>query len=253
MSWIRSLAYVAMLVVVAASCAYMPLGQALWFEDLSVGGSVTTGDFPDEWDRSSLQVDDEGVACEPEIRLWATVTNVGDEDMAGPTTATLWHSEKGGPKKGAQVAGVEIVIEPLPAGETVEISIAPPVDAGGEPLYGRFWFVVAQRPEHPSPNDVWSDEVRYDASTCASGAGADAEALPAEGTPLPEAISPTPGETADAIDHTPAAPGVTPTSAGDVTPTPTLAPSEPPPDAAPTEPPAAEPTQAPPTEPPPAP
>lgn len=253
------LAYAILLCVVVAACAFTPLGYAVWFEDLKIHGDMTTAEeFPQEWDKSSLEVTAEGVYCNETVTLWAEVTNVGDEGMAGPTTAVLWYSEHGGPQKGAQVAGVEVEVPALPAGESVEITVPVPVDAEGTPVYGQYWIVVYQRPEHPSEQEVWSEGIILDKKTCPQPDELLVDTLTEEVTPLPdELLTPMPESTdiidhevdspdvtptqVDSIDHDVDSPDMTPTPMPEVIPPPEESPTSPPPESTPAAPPEATP------------
>lgn len=210
-SFVDALAYVVLLIIVLAACAYMPLGYGVWFEDLTAGGDVITGEFPEEWDQSSLQIDAQGLYCDGDVRFWVTVTNIG-EDMTGQTTAILWRSESSNSDEGAAVEGSEIVIGPLLAAESVELVALPPGAEGGT-VYGHYWFLASQRPGHPDPTTLWSEVILLDETACLATvtptptptetppeetptetpAETDPTPTPTEGTPL-ETLTETPSE-----------------------------------------------------------
>lgn len=208
------LGYAVLLCVVVAACAFTPLGYAVWFEDLKLHGDVTTAEeFPQEWDKSSLEVTGEGVYCDEAVTLGATVANAGDEDMAGPTTAILWYSEHGGPQKGAQVEGVEAEVPALPSGESVQITLPVPADGEGKPVFGQYWIIVYQRPGHPGTGETRSEGIKIDKKTCPVPDELLLDALTEEATAPPdEPPSPTP-EPRDVSEREIDAPDLTPTPA----------------------------------------
>ncbi|UCC87765.1 MAG: hypothetical protein JSV81_00250, partial [Anaerolineales bacterium] len=112
----------------------------------------------DVWDRSGLGFTGQGIDCEGEVTVWASVMNSGDRAMAGPTDWELWYALSGSPKLGQMVAREE-----LPPLDTLQEYLLSKVPLEGA---GNYAFKVYQRPGHPGGNDVWTDAIAFDPQLC---------------------------------------------------------------------------------------
>jgi TasA anchoring/assembly protein len=110
------------------------------------------------WDKSGLEFIDQGFACEEGGTIWAKVTNLGDEAMAGPTDWELWFAASGPPKSGELMATGEV-----PALDVGQEHLVSEATVGGS---GRYIYKAYQRPGHPGENALWSGAIVFDASQC---------------------------------------------------------------------------------------
>lgn len=127
----------------------------------SIETHFSAGTWDEGWDRSSLEVIDQGWSCESGGTLWVTVLNSGDGAMRRPVGVHLWYAPQGNPKR----VGTMLSTSALPAlgpGDSATINAAPSEG------FGKYMFAVEQRPGHPGSDLIWSESIKYDETLCGS-------------------------------------------------------------------------------------
>lgn len=104
------------------------------------------------WDRSSLTEKGQGGDC---LEIYGIFKNVGDRDMAGPTTWELYWSANGNPMYGAKIAEGEIPA--LDKYDSYKATYNPQDNPNGP--NGNYKFKAIQRPGHPGGGNPWTDTI----------------------------------------------------------------------------------------------
>lgn len=130
------------------------LTRAIFNDEEKNKGVITTGTWeptPEEWDKSSLHFDEEFGCTIKCNQVTTQVCNDDDsEEMKGSSPWELFWAESGNPKDG--LIETEGTIDPLKAGECQTLS------AEIENLTGNYKFKAYQRPGHPGPGELWSED-----------------------------------------------------------------------------------------------
>ncbi len=129
------------------------LTKAIFNDEEENKGVISTGTWeptPEEWDKSSLHFNEEfGCVTSCELIEAKVCNEEGSEEMQGPSSWELYFADSGNPKEGEITTSG--AINPLAGGVRQDLSFETEIQ-------GNYMFKAYQRPEHPGPGELWSED-----------------------------------------------------------------------------------------------